>query len=1237
MRLGHALAMTKDMKLHPATFRLLDALRGTFHPEQQLAIIGTASRVILDELVVDQLKEGPMDLSEAVEALADAVAMPGGIIPSAVTTSSGRVVLAGDRHTDPSIIRHTFEWLTARMEGRAIADEFDALIQHLAVGGPDRLRVPRWLTSRMLAIAEVDSESSVLDPWAYTGDVVVEALSFQPRAVQALNYQGNQGLVETRLALRSPRAAIFDHRLRGLPKSETKSRVHPPPEQTTSGEEYDAIVSVLPSMPQGSKFPSAFADGHAPIKGESFEAYLIRHARRSLRAGGRAVFCVSNRLLFSQGDARFREWLVNDGGLQSVMSLGHPYTNTSLPASLLTLSSKRNSLISFFDSDHISAEVRNAVPEWGETGLPHRNSVRLRKSTGSSTSVDVSTIEANGFDLIGSRFVETGYHRFLEQIVALKEVNLVTIDEIARLESGLAVRDKSALSMTGPAVISAAMIQDGRINFDELFPARGDRPSRTLRPGDILISTRGTIGKIAVYRGTGPAAVAGTTLIRLVPSSSVDSTFLAAILRTQPYQTQLRAVSVGLSIEALRRSDLARIVIPVPPLERQRALASTIRPDFDEADLAGAFRRDVNPLIAALIKVAPRLRALRDNFVHGRPDLTGLHEIMEGLGKHASNKEGSTEVERTLYDMSRAYHTAFGLPAGPERLAAAARLSGVVQRLRGISSTGDEIWDALALLLDHWVGATRRSAGPLLVLSASGPVASARDPLPLTISNEGSLTAHQIWVGIDGTETPICDHLPPGARHSFTYEHGELPPESNPGQPDEAHFDVWFSVGAESVAKSYRLHTSVRFDIGTAPLEDAPPLPPSPYLTGPPLKREHESLFFGREEVLTRLRQRFPATGPESTVMLIGNRRLGKSSILHQIEAGRILDQAWIPAYFSLQEQATTGPEAFFRPLAAEVFQSIRKHGLKIGDATVDQASGVSLRKAVREFVSRGFTTGAPYDAFRSLMELASAAVSPKKLLLLVDEVDLMQREASSPGISTAENLRSFLQTEGVSAILCGSMRVRNLYEDYYGPLFGMGTTIRLGPLDELSARRLVTEPVMGTLRFDEEAVTRIVYLAARQPYLIQCLSAGVYDICDRTGSRVANLRTVEAAAHEYVQEGTHFRNMWRNEIVSSATRFLVVKTHQLERSGERVTFGRLSDELEYNGVVVSDLEERLRLLLSLEILESVSEDFDRHYRLSVPLLGNWIEQSADLDLAAIVSTAQTEAPEDPTSTGSER
>ncbi|TWT80648.1 putative type I restriction enzymeP M protein [Planctomycetes bacterium CA13] len=413
----------------------------------------------------------------------------------------------------------------------------------------------------------------------------------------------------------------------------------------------------------------------------------------------------------------------------------------------------------------------------------------------------------------------------------------------------------------------------------------------------------------------------------------------------------------------------------------------------------------------------------------------------------------------------------------------------------------------------------------------------------------------------------------------------------------------------------------------------------SPYICGDPVKPERGEVFFGREELLKQIRRMVIDSG--NVVLLEGNRRAGKSSVLWHLE-GTTAIPGWMGVYCSLQgaEGDSKGgiPTAdVFRAIAYELVQSVRKlnGSAVLPDGTIlDENRKMGISRSLR----KGISDDAPFQDFREYVEMILDALSSQNLgiLLMLDEFDKLQ-EGIDKGVTSPqvpENIRFLVQSlPRFSAILTGSRRLKRMREEYWSALFGLGTRLGVSSLPKPAASRLIVEPVKGQLAFATPAVDRCYELTAGQPYLLQCLCNRIFDIAAQSKLRSITIDHVDQAAEALVEDNEHFASLW-DYTECDRRRFLLIVLWQERNGSDPMRLGAIQAKLEQAGVEVREetLMEDLEYLRELELIDLNSESGGASYTLAIPMMGQWLDLQQDYEVLRSrargdVESALTESP----------
>lgn len=122
--------------------------------------------------------------------------------------------------------------------------------------------------------------------------------------------------------------------------------------------------------------------------------------------------------------------------------------------------------------------------------------------------------------------------------------------------------------------------RDGRVRWASVPRceiSEKDLARYELEDGDLLIArTGGTIGKTFLVQSPPPGAVFASYLIRVRPATDFHSPFVKLFTGTTLYWNQLRAASAGTGQPNVNGSNLAKLLIPVPPQKEQVRIVETV-------------------------------------------------------------------------------------------------------------------------------------------------------------------------------------------------------------------------------------------------------------------------------------------------------------------------------------------------------------------------------------------------------------------------------------------------------------------------------------------------------------------------------------------------------------------------------------------------------------------------------------------------------------------------------------
>ncbi len=125
--------------------------------------------------------------------------------------------------------------------------------------------------------------------------------------------------------------------------------------------------------------------------------------------------------------------------------------------------------------------------------------------------------------------------------------------------------------------LEGRMYLDSRAELETLELARNQVPKRSLvKEGDVLLVYRGAVARSAIVTKELEGAVASSNLLILRPGDRLLSETLLSFFWSHMSVQALQGQQTGSINSVLSKSDLAELVIPVPPLAVQKKIAGLL-------------------------------------------------------------------------------------------------------------------------------------------------------------------------------------------------------------------------------------------------------------------------------------------------------------------------------------------------------------------------------------------------------------------------------------------------------------------------------------------------------------------------------------------------------------------------------------------------------------------------------------------------------------------------------------
>ncbi len=379
---------------------------------------------------------------------------------------------------------------------------------------------------------------------------------------------------------------------------------------------------------------------------------------------------------------------------------------------------------------------------------------------------------------------------------------------------------------------------------------------------------------------------------------------------------------------------------------------------------------------------------------------------------------------------------------------------------------------------------------------------------------------------------------------------------------------------------------------------------PNPYVVGTPLQMG-SPLFFGRKSVIDYVRENLAALH-QNNLVLIGQRRTGKTSLLKQLPAH--LGDDYIPVYLDGQSLGLDpGLPNFFLNMATEISFVLEDRGFEIDPPEYEDFAD------------------SPTSSFEKVfLQQVRKIIGDRHLLILLDEFEELEAAIQRGNIDSSifSFLRHLIQhTKNLSVVFCGTHRIEELASDYWNILFNISLYHSIGFLEKEDAFHLIQEPVKEfNMRYDDLALDKMWRITAGHPYFMQLLCHSLVNWHNKSERNYVTISDVNAALDEILASGeAHFVYLW-TEATPVERLVLTTLTRMIPLTGH-ASVVQISDYLEERGVTVErrDIQGALHRLSLREVLsshEDLETGLDEVYHWKLGLLGMWVEKYKSMSRA---------------------
>jgi hypothetical protein len=387
----------------------------------------------------------------------------------------------------------------------------------------------------------------------------------------------------------------------------------------------------------------------------------------------------------------------------------------------------------------------------------------------------------------------------------------------------------------------------------------------------------------------------------------------------------------------------------------------------------------------------------------------------------------------------------------------------------------------------------------------------------------------------------------------------------------------------------------------------------NPYIVGNPIKTK--TMFYGREDDFEFIRRKLESGSKSYIIVLSGERRSGKTSILFQILNGQ-LGENFIPILIDMQTMAGLKNEG-------EFFEKFAQETLKY----IDDSFSISNYNFHSESES-------PYKVFSKLLDDIHRAYPNKNKLILVDEYELIEIKSKEGSLSPnfVPYLSGLLESEKhISFIFTGSRTLEERGNDYWQNLFGKSLFRNVSFLSEQDTMRLITQPVDGQITFNNDVLDSIYRLTSGQPFYTQIVGQNIVDYVNETEKTNIELNDLNQIVNEILENPLPQMIYFWNSLPQGQMLMLSLLADMLDDPDKNISAAEIIKQSKKKKLGIA-LDSHLvnTILESLYHLNYVTKT-DLGYRFQIDLMRQWIKRDhsiwrvmKEVDIESIIQTERS-------------
>jgi len=373
----------------------------------------------------------------------------------------------------------------------------------------------------------------------------------------------------------------------------------------------------------------------------------------------------------------------------------------------------------------------------------------------------------------------------------------------------------------------------------------------------------------------------------------------------------------------------------------------------------------------------------------------------------------------------------------------------------------------------------------------------------------------------------------------------------------------------------------------------------NPYKPGQILK-PHDSLFVGRTDLALQLEAALNKGSRRPTVLLNGERRMGKSSTLLQLPY--LLGSTYIPVFYNLQDPGMYAKSTtFLGTLAQGIYNEMSTRSMP-----VTQLSYSILQD------SRQINDPAAYNVFEGwLANVEATLVREDRILLLAfDEFEKLEEAGQAGDLNLRLLLdwfRKVIQFHPRIALLFSGVHTFSEMGGSTGVnwpgYFVNVQALKVSFLERDEARHVIVHPradYPGETIFSQAVVEEIIHQTGCHPFLVQAICSEIIDTLNTYKREQAEISDVKHAVEQVLEAWNgYFSDLWIR--TGEEQQACLVALRELEN-------GNLQQVQQQSGLDEKSVRRSVQTLLKRDL---VRLNENNAYQIATPIFSKWVEQNS--------------------------